>query len=134
MAEDTYEYTDAKGGVHRVQDLKQVPKDRLRNMLVIGGEDAPPAQAAQGAVPAAPAKAAAPLFTKTLGPEVWGVSAALFLFAVFSKKFLLRVVCVGMSVVWLLYNGWDVFLASGFTKIEERTPKPRAAAPRADQN
>ncbi len=134
MAEDTYEYTDAKGGVHRVHDLNQVPKDRLRHMLVIGGEDAPPVQGAQGAVRAAPAKAGAPLFTKTLGPEVWAVSGALFLVGVFSKKFLLRVFCVGMAVVWLLYSSWDVFLASGFAKTEEQAPKPRAAAPRADEN
>lgn len=134
MANDIYEYTDARGGTHRVNDLSQVPKDRLQHMLVIGGEDAQPGQPAPGAVPAAPAKANAPIFTKTLGPEVWGVSAALFLFAVFSKKFLLRVLCVGVSVVWLLYNSWDVFLASGFTQVEERHPKPRAAAPPAEDN
>ena len=131
MAEDTYEYTDAKGGVHRVHELGQVPKDRLQHMLVIGAEDAAPAQ---GAVPAAARPKAPPIFTKTLGPEVWVVSVTLFLVGVFSKKFLLRVLCVGLSVIWLLYNSWDVFLASGLTKVEERTPKPRAAAPPAEEN
>ncbi|TPW18982.1 MAG: hypothetical protein FD126_3141, partial [Elusimicrobia bacterium] len=33
MASDIYEYTDAKGRTHRVDDLTQVPKDRLQHML-----------------------------------------------------------------------------------------------------
>lgn len=35
-----YQYTDAQGGIHRVSRISQVPKDRLRHMLVIGGEEA----------------------------------------------------------------------------------------------
>lgn len=119
MADTIYEYTDAQGGVHRVDDLSQVPKDRIRHMVAIGVDEAPQT----AAVAAAPA---APTPKPQLPPAVWAVSGALLLGAFFSKRFLIRVFCGLTAVIYLLYHGWDLFQASGYTTVEERQPKPRA--------
>lgn len=120
MADTIYEYTDAKGGVHRVDDLSQVPKDRLRHMIAIGVEEAP----TTAAVVVAPAAAAA---QNQMPPSAWAVSGALLLGAFFSKQFLVRVLCGLTAVIYLLYSGWDVFQASGYMKVEERQAKPHVA-------
>lgn len=129
MAADIYEYTDAQGRVHRVDSLSKVPKDRLRHMLVIGADDAAAAGGAPAASVETPAAAPAPKAGAALGPEVWGVSAVLMAVGLFNKRFLLRVVCIAVSVIWLLYNGYDVFMASDLGRTAEREPRKPAAAP-----
>lgn len=114
MADAIYEYTDAKGGVHRVSDISQVPKDRIQHMLVIGAEEAQ----AEGAV--APPPAAPQASFGSLGPQVWGVSAVLFFVGLKSNKFLLRVFCVMTAALWILYNSWDLFLASEYSRTAEK--------------
>lgn len=117
MADTVYEYTDAKGGVHRVTDIGKVPKDRIQHMLVIGADEAP-AEGAEGAPPPGP-NLPKPSFD-SMGPQVWAVSAVLLVVGLKSKKFLLQVFCVMTAALWLLYNCWDVFLASEYSRTAER--------------
>ena len=58
-------------------------------------------------------------------PETYAVSAALFLYAVFSKKFLLRLFCALTAVIYLLYSGWDGFINSDLARTAEKKPKPK---------
>lgn len=127
MAADTYEYTDAQGRVQRVDDLSKVPKDRLQHMLVIGGEDAP-AELGKAAA-AAPPPAAPPNSAGGIGLEVWAVSGALMAVAVFNKRFMLRLFCASTSIIWLLYNGYDVFSKSELAQMSEKKPKKAVVAP-----
>ncbi|TBR23718.1 hypothetical protein EPO15_05435 [bacterium] len=128
MASDIYEYTDAEGRTVRVDDLTKVPKDRLKHMLVIGGEDEPATTATTGAAPKAPA---APAPKPGIAPEVWAVSAFLMLVGIFNKRFMLRVFCVAMSIIWVLYNGYDVFMTSDLARTAEKKPKKASVAPPA---
>lgn len=127
MAADIYEYTDAQGRTQRVDDLSKVPQDRLQHMLVIGGEDAPAGPGAAAA--AAPPPAAPPNSVGGIGLEVWAVSGVLMAVAVFNKRFLLRLFCFSTSVIWLLYNGYDLFSKSDLAKSSERKPKKVVVAP-----
>lgn len=127
MAADIYEYTDAQGRTQRVDDLSKVPPDRLKHMLVIGGEDEP--APGQTGAPAAPAKAPPP----PAGPggialEVWAVSAFLMTVAVFNKRFMLRLFCGLTAIVWLLYNGYDTFMQSDLARTAEKKPRRASAA------
>lgn len=131
MAADIYEYTDAQGRTQRVDDLSKVPKDRLQHMLVIGGEDAPAEPGTAAA--AAPPPAAPPNSVGGIGLEVWAVSGALMAVAVFNKRFMLRLFCVSTSIIWLLYNGWDVFSKSDMARPSERKPKKVMAAPPSEE-
>lgn len=127
MAADIYEYTDAQGRTHRVDDLSQVPRDRLKHMLVIGGEEAPAEPGTAAA--AAPPPAAPPNSVGGIGLEVWAVSGALMAVAVFNKRFMLRLFCASTSIIWLLYNGYDVFSKSNLAQTSERKPKKVIVAP-----
>lgn len=120
MASDTYEYTDANGRTHQVDDITKVPKDRLKHMLVIGGEDEPATTATTGAQPKA---AEPPKSSAAIAPEVWAVSGFLMLVGIFNKRFMLRVFCIAMSIIWVLYNGYDSFMASGLSKTAQKEPK-----------
>ena len=132
MAADIYEYIDAQGRTQRVDDLMKVPPDRLKHMLIIGGEDEP----ANAATTGAPAKAAAPPPPANsmggIAMEVWGVSALLMLVAVFNKRFMLRLFCALFSIIWLLYNGYDSFTKSELAQMSERKPRKASAAPPAE--
>ena len=125
---DVYEYTDAQGHKHRVNSISEVPKDRIRHMLVIGGDDE---DAQTGAATAAEPKAAAQTGAKAQGiaTEVWAVSAVLMLVGIFNKRFMLRVFCVAMSIIWVLYNGYDVFMQSDLARASEKKAKKPVAAP-----
>ena len=125
MAADIYEYTDAQGRTHQVDDVMKVPKDRLKHMLVIGGEDEPAATTATtAAAPKAPPPANGLL---GIPMEVWGVSAFLMLVGIFNKRFMLRVFCIALSIIWVLYNGYDVFMSSSLSKTAEKAPKKTKA-------
>ena len=128
MAADIYEYTDAQGRTQRVDDLSTVPQDRLQHMLVIGGEDAPAGPGA-GAAAAIPSPAAPSGSVGGIGLEVWAVSGVLMAVAVFNKRFLLRLFCFSTSIIWLLYNGYDLFSKSDLAKSSERKPKKVFVAP-----
>ena len=130
MADTVYEYTDAGGGVHRVSDLSQVPKDRLRFMVAIGVEEPAPGQASVGAAPSLTHHSLKP----AIPPEAWAVSGAMMLFALFSKgRFLLRVFCGVTAVIYLLYSGWDGFITSDLARTAERTPKKKAPVVAQDE-
>lgn len=132
MASDIYEYTDAQGRTQRVDDLTKVPKDRLQHMLVIGGEDAPAERGTAAA--AAPAPAAPPNSVGGIGLEVWAVSGALMAVAVFNKRFMLRLFCASTSIIWLLYNGYDVFTKSNLAQTSERKPRKAAVSQPAPES
>ncbi|MBI2361916.1 MAG: hypothetical protein HYV15_00815 [Elusimicrobia bacterium] len=116
MADAIYEYTDAQGGVHQVSDLSQVPKDRLKHMLVIGADEA----AASGEAAVAPPPKPPAASMGSMGVQVWGVSAFLLVVGLRSRKFLLQVFCVMTAVLWVIYNSWDLFLASDYSRTAER--------------
>ena len=37
--------------------------------------------------------------------------------------------CILLGIIWLLYNGYDVFMTSDLAKTAEKKPKPKPAAP-----
>lgn len=125
MASDIYEYTDAQGRTHRVDDLMKVPKDRLNHMLVIGGEDEPAAGATTATTAAPPKAAAAASGPLGIPMDVWGVSAFLMMVGIFNKRFMLRVFCIAMSIIWVLYNGYDVFMNSSLSRTAEKETKKK---------
>lgn len=128
MAADVYEYTDARGRKHRVDDISQVPQDRLQHMLVIGGEDEAAPTTTASTAKAAPLPTGA---KSEIPMDVWAVSAFLLLVGIFNKRFMLRVFCVAMAFIWVLYNGYDVFMGSELARTAEKKPRKASAAQQA---
>lgn len=128
MAQGTvFEYQDAAGKTRRVRSIKDVPRDRLRTVLVIGGEESAPASAPApgslgGRLPSIPL----PDPFRQLPGEA---ALALVLGLVFlkSRNFLTRALIGTGIALWAFFIGYQRFMDSKWSKSDGYTIEERAA-------
>jgi len=123
---DTYEYTDSQGSMHRTDSLDKVPKQYLRSMTVIGGEEeAPAAKKTSDSTSSTGFDVKLPGMPKGmegLNPHylVAGLAAVLFYK---NKNFVIRCIIVVFLTVYGFINFYSWFENSPYTQSGERIHK-----------
>lgn len=125
MARGTvFEYQDASGKKRRVRSIKDVPRDRLNTVLVIGGEESAPAAPGSlgGRLPSIPL----PDPFRQLPGEA-AIALVLGLVFLKSRNFLVRTLIGAVIGFWAFFIGYQKFMDSKWSKTEGYTLEDRAA-------
>jgi hypothetical protein len=134
---DTYEYTDGGGSVHRVDSLDRVPKQYLKSMTVIGGEDeAPAAKKTSGSAYSSTGfdvkLPGVPKGFENLNPHYLVGALSIFLLWK-NKNFMIRCVIVVFAFCYAFINFYSWFESSPYTQPGERIKKYNKPAVEQEQ-